>query len=120
MRVCVNLVIYNTYIYEKNKLKLYAIMIFVLLCTEVHCQKVAIKSNLLYDVTATVNAGIEVGLAPKWTFDLSANYNGWTFHMSVSGNIGFYNQKGVIGFVIVSLVILLVFMLWVGSITLVI
>ena len=79
MRVCVNLVIYNTYIYEKNKLKLYAIMIFVLLCTEVHCQKVAIKSNLLYDVTATVNAGIEVGLAPKWTCDLSANYNGWTF-----------------------------------------
>ena len=64
---------------KKNKLKLYAIMIFVLLCTEVHCQKVAIKSNLLYDVTATVNAGIEVGLAPKWTFDLSANYNGWTF-----------------------------------------
>ena len=40
--------------------------------------------------------------------------------MSVSGNIGFYNQKGVIGFVIVSLVILLVFMLWVGGITLVI
>ena len=31
MRVCVNLVIYNTYIYEKNKLKLYAIMIFVLI-----------------------------------------------------------------------------------------
>lgn len=50
---------------KKNKLKLYAIMIFVLLCTEVHCQKVAIKSNLLYDVTATVNAGIEVGLAPE-------------------------------------------------------
>ena len=40
--------------------------------------------------------------------------------MSVSGNIGFCNQKDVIGFVIVSLVILLVFMLWVGSITLVI
>ena len=28
---------------KKNKLKLYAIMIFVLLCTEVHCQKVAIN-----------------------------------------------------------------------------
>ena len=37
------------------------------------------------------------------------------FHMSVSGNIGFCNQKDVIGFVIVSLVILLVFMLWVLS-----
>lgn len=23
-------------------------------------------------------AGVEVGLAPRWTLDLSANYNGWT------------------------------------------
>lgn len=106
---------------KKNKLKLYAIMIFVLLCTEVHCQKVAIKSNLLYDVTATVNAGIEVGLAPKWTFDLSANYNGWTFsHERKWKHWLLQSRRAFIGFVIVSLVILLVFMLWVGSITLVI
>lgn len=95
-------------------------MIFVLLCTEVHCQKVAIKSNLLYDVTATVNAGIEVGLARNGHLIFLPTIMAGLFHMSVSGNIGFYNQKGVIGFVIVSLVILLVFMLWVGSITLVI
>lgn len=43
-----------------------------------HAQKVAVKTNLLYDATATINAGIEFGLAPKWTFDLSGNYNGWT------------------------------------------
>lgn len=119
MRVCVNLVIYNTYIYEKQ-IETVCNYDF---CASLHrstLSESSNQSNLLYDVTATVNAGIEVGLAPKWTFDLSANYNGWTFHMSVSGNIGFYNQKGVIGFVIVSLVILLVFMLWVGSITLVI
>ncbi|MBR3801092.1 MAG: DUF3575 domain-containing protein, partial [Rikenellaceae bacterium] len=30
-------------------------------------QDVAIKTNLLYDATRTVNAGIEVGLAPRWT-----------------------------------------------------
>lgn len=41
-------------------------------------QDVAVKTNLLYDATATVNAGIEVGLAPRWTLDLSGNYNGWT------------------------------------------
>ena len=40
-------------------------------------QNVALKSNLLYDATLTVNAGIEVGLAPRWSFDLSGNYNGW-------------------------------------------
>lgn len=41
-------------------------------------QDVAVKTNLLYDATLTANAGIEVGLAPRWSFDLSGNYNGWT------------------------------------------
>lgn len=42
-------------------------------------QKVAVKTNLIYDIAAyTVNAGVEVGLAPRWTLDVSANYNGWT------------------------------------------
>lgn len=39
---------------------------------------VAIKSNILYDLTATVNAGIEVGLAPRWSIDVSGNFNAWT------------------------------------------
>lgn len=41
-------------------------------------QEVAIKTNLLYDAALNVNAGIEFGLAPKWTLDLSGDYNGWT------------------------------------------
>ena len=40
-------------------------------------QHFAMKTNLLYDATLTANAGMEVGLAPKWSFDLSGNYNGW-------------------------------------------
>lgn len=40
----------------------------------------AVKTNLLYDATATVNAGVEVGLAPRWSFDLSGNYNAWSFN----------------------------------------
>lgn len=39
---------------------------------------VAIKSNILYDLTATVSAGIEVGLAPRWSLDVSGNFNAWT------------------------------------------
>ena len=39
----------------------------------------AVKTNLLYDATATVNLGAEIGLSPKWTLDVSANFNGWTF-----------------------------------------
>ena len=40
-------------------------------------QKAAIKTNLLYDATATLNGGVEVKFAPKWTGDLSANLNAW-------------------------------------------
>ena len=39
---------------------------------------VAIKSNILYDLTATISAGIEVGLAPRWSIDVSGNFNAWT------------------------------------------
>lgn len=43
----------------------------------VYGQKVALKSNLLYDLTGTINLGVEVGLSKKWTLDVSGNYNGW-------------------------------------------
>ena len=42
-------------------------------------QNVAVKTNILYDATTTFNLGLEIGLAPKWTLDLSGNYNPWTF-----------------------------------------
>lgn len=38
-----------------------------------------VKSNLLYDATATLNAGVEFGLSRHWSLDVSANYNPWTF-----------------------------------------
>lgn len=44
-----------------------------------HAQKVAVKTNLLYDATSTLNLGVEFGLAKKWTLDVSGNYNPWTF-----------------------------------------
>lgn len=40
-------------------------------------QKVAVKTNLLYDATASANLGLEFAMAPRWTFDLSGNYNAW-------------------------------------------
>jgi len=53
--------------------------LFLLLAgmTNVYGQKVAMKSNLLYDATGTINLGTEFGLSNKWTLDLSGNYNGW-------------------------------------------
>lgn len=40
-------------------------------------QNIAVKTNLLYDATATINAGAEIGLAERWTLDFSGNYNNW-------------------------------------------
>lgn len=42
-------------------------------------QKFGVKTNLLYDATATINAGFEVALGRRTTLDLSGNYNGWSF-----------------------------------------
>ena len=42
-------------------------------------QTLAVKTNALYDATATVNLGAEVALAPRWTLDVSGNYNCWDF-----------------------------------------
>lgn len=44
---------------------------------KLNAQNMAVKTNLLYDATATANLGVEVGLAPRWTFDLSGNAHLW-------------------------------------------
>ena len=40
-------------------------------------QNVALKTNLLYDATGTVNFGVELGLAPHWTLDMPSNICDW-------------------------------------------
>lgn len=58
--------------------RLLGILVMLMLATAgTRAQKVALKTNLVTDATATVNLGAEFALAPKWTLDLSANYNGW-------------------------------------------
>lgn len=44
----------------------------------VSAQEVALKTNLLADGFLSPNIGVEIGLAPKWTFNLSGEFNGWT------------------------------------------
>lgn len=41
-------------------------------------QKIAGKTNIIYDVSATVNVGLEVGLSDRWTLDMSGSINGWS------------------------------------------
>ena len=62
-----------------KNLRQFICLLFLLTGISLSAQDVSIKTNLLYDASATINLGTEIGLAPKWTLDLSANYNGWTF-----------------------------------------
>lgn len=40
-------------------------------------QKAGLKTNLVGDAFASPNIGLEFGLAPKWTLDLTAQFNFW-------------------------------------------
>lgn len=44
----------------------------------VRAQEIALKTNLLSDGVLNMNAGAEIGLSPRWTMDVSGEFNGWT------------------------------------------
>ena len=75
------------------------LFLFLLLAgmTNVYGQKFAVKSNLLYDATATINLGVEMGLSKKWTLDLSGTDG--SLATTCVGNIGWFSRKRVIGYV---------------------
>ena len=73
------------------KIRLLTAVLAILCSTAVFGQKAALKTNLLYDAGLTLNGGIEFRMAPKWTFDLSANLNAWTIdnrHWNIEAEIG--------------------------------
>ncbi len=41
-------------------------------------QDIAVKTNLLYDAFLNINAGAEARVAPRWSVDVSGNFNAWT------------------------------------------
>jgi len=54
-----------------------ATAILVCTCQNASAQDVALKTNALADAFLNANLGIEIGLAPKWTLDITGEYNGW-------------------------------------------
>lgn len=54
------------------------IVLFIGISLPAKAQNVAVKTNLIYDVTSSINLGVETGLAQKWTLDLSGNLNSWS------------------------------------------
>jgi hypothetical protein len=55
------------------------LMFFVLLIADskLSAQEMALKSNLLYDATTTINLGYEAALNHKTTLDIGVSYNPW-------------------------------------------
>ena len=43
-------------------------------------QKLAVKNNLLYDLTQTPNIGFELAVSHKWTVGINFGYNPWWHH----------------------------------------
>ncbi len=62
----------------RRKILLLIIIFSGIFVRQAFSQEIALKTNLLYDATMTVNLGVEAELSPKWSLDLSGNFNGWT------------------------------------------
>ncbi len=61
------------------KCKFLLVIILGLLSPPLICaQNLAVKTNLLSDALLNINAGVEIGLAPKWSAELNGQFNGWT------------------------------------------
>ncbi len=57
-------------------LSLFALVISM--AQEAKAQDFALKTNLVSDALMNVNLGAEIGLAPKWTLDVTGGFNAWT------------------------------------------
>lgn len=53
-----------------------AVAILMPLCAV--AQRLALKTNVIGDAALSPNVAVEVGLAPKWTLDVSGQFNAWT------------------------------------------
>lgn len=59
--------------------KLFLLVLFVSFLLPAGAQRVALKTNLLYDATATPNLGLELGVGRKSTVQMFYGLNPWKF-----------------------------------------
>ena len=55
------------------------LLLFFVIGLPLASQNIAIKNNVLYDLTTTLNFGVEARFAPQWTAEISGNYNPFAF-----------------------------------------
>lgn len=58
----------------------FCLLLIIALATSfgARAQVVGLKTNLLYDALLSPTLGLEFGLAPKWSLDVSGTFNDWT------------------------------------------
>lgn len=59
--------------------RLIIVIVSMLIALNVSAQKIALKTNLIYDASTTLNLGAEFKVGTKSTIDLSGDFNPWTF-----------------------------------------
>ena len=77
---------------------LVSLVVFIMSAGISAAQDYGVKTNIIYDLTSTVNLGFEYRLGDRWTYDMSANYNGWTIkegtrwkHWMLQPEVRFWN-----------------------------
>lgn len=67
---------------EERIMKRTILLMAIVSCVSqgLHAQKLAVKTNLLSDAFLNPNAGIEVGVAPRWTLEVDGQLNAWTLN----------------------------------------
>lgn len=70
-----------------NKCFFILLMLLVFPTSQALAQKVAVKTNLLYDFTATMNLGVELKVSDKSTIELSGNYHPWILDKNTNSKI---------------------------------
>lgn len=69
----------RTFAGTKKFIKAGVFFILLFTASNLHAQNIAVKSNLLYDLTSSLNIGGEIRCDDTHTFNLSINYNPWNF-----------------------------------------
>lgn len=59
------------------RLKLAFVVVMLALFSSAQAQKTALKTNLFHDAFLSPNLGVEIGLAPRWTIDITGELNAW-------------------------------------------
>lgn len=71
--------------YRKMFIRLYSpkSLIFIIMIisslSKLNCQNIAVKTNVLYDLTSSLNIGGEIKCKDAYSFSSIISYNPWTF-----------------------------------------